>query len=95
MSVGIYLSIAAGLALGWLIKERRLRKYSEACLSVLIYSLVFLVGAGSGSIELPLTSSTYSALTTTKIAFLVGTLATLPTFLSMLLAVVLLGMRHE
>jgi len=95
MSIGIYLSIATGLVLGWLIKVRRLRKYSERCLSILIYSLVFLVGASSGSMELPLTSSSYSTPTVIRVAFLVGTLAILPTFFSMALAIAFLGMKHE
>lgn len=95
MYAAIYISIVTGLILGWLIKGHGLRKYSEKCLSILIYILVFLVGVSSGSIELPTTSSFYSISTIVRVTLLIGTLAVLPTFLSIIIATILLGMRRE
>lgn len=95
MSTPIYLPLIAGIAIGLFLRKVGVKRYVETLISLLVYGLVFLVGLNSGRVGDLILSSSHSVYTMLKIAVTVTFLATLPAFLSLIIATLLLGDQDE
>lgn len=94
MSIPIYASLLAGIAIG-LVSKKKLKKCASMGLSVLVYGLVFMVGLNSGRIAFSVTSDSYGTPLLLRAAIRVVPLSIVPALASLLIAKTLLGGRDE
>lgn len=94
MSIPIYASLIAGVAVG-LVSRKKLKKYASMGLSALVYGLVFMVGLNSGRLVFSAASDSYSTLLLLRVTIKVVPLSIAPALASLLMAKMLLGGHDE